>query len=70
MLAIGAFSNLLVGYATKLSRSGHILLLVLPLVISVSFFLVSDLDSPRGGVIRVAPVDLVNLSQSLHHSTH
>ena len=66
MMGIGAFSNLLVGYATKPTRGGRLLLLVLPLVIAISFFLVSDMDSPRGGIIRIPPVDLISLSQSLH----
>ena len=65
MIVIALFANLLVGYATKRSRSGNLLLLVLPVIISVSFFLVSDIDSPRGGIIRVEPVDLISLSQSL-----
>ena len=29
------------------------LFMVLPLVVAVSFFLIADIDSPRGGVIRV-----------------
>lgn len=66
MILIAMFSNGLVGYATKRSRSGNILLLVLPIVVSVSFFLVGDIDSPRGGIIRLNPVDLQSLSQSLH----
>jgi hypothetical protein len=35
-------------------------------VISISFFLIADIDSPRGGIIRVKPQNLVSLSQSLH----
>jgi hypothetical protein len=38
---------------------------VVPIAVSVSLFLMSDLDSPRGGVIRVAPQNLASLSQSL-----
>ncbi len=68
MITIALFANLLMGYATKPSRSGNLLLLVLPLLISVSFFLVSDIDSPRGGIIRVVPVDLISLSRQLHGS--
>lgn len=67
LIAIGLFANLLVGYASKRSRGGKLLLVVLPLVVSVAFFLISDMDSPRGGVIRVQPVDLLSLSQSFHH---
>jgi hypothetical protein len=65
MIAIAVFANLLVGYATRRSKSGNLLLLVLPLIVSVSFFLISDLDSPRGGAIKIPPVDLISLSQSI-----
>jgi hypothetical protein len=37
----------------------------LPFVIAVAFFLISDIDSPRRGVIRVLPQNLISLSQSL-----
>jgi len=39
--------------------------LVLPLVVSIAFFLIADIDSPRHGVIRVIHQNLVSLSQSL-----
>jgi hypothetical protein len=41
------------------------LMLVLPFIVSISFFLIADIDSPRGGVIRVQPQNLVSLSRSL-----
>jgi hypothetical protein len=65
MIAIALFANLLVGFATERSRSGNLLLLVLPIIVAVSFFLISDIDSPRSGLIRVPPVDLQSLSQSI-----
>ncbi len=65
MIVIAVFANLLVGYSINRSRMGNLLLLVVPLIVSISFFLISDIDSPRGGVIRVPPVDLISLSQSL-----
>jgi len=40
-------------------------LLVLPLVVSISFFLIADIDSPRGGLIRVSPQNLAALAESL-----
>jgi hypothetical protein len=67
MVAISLVANILVGYATKRSRSGNLLLLVMPALIAISFFLISDIDSPRGGIIRIPPRDLISLSQSLHH---
>jgi len=39
--------------------------LIVPVAVSVSFFMIADLDSPRGGAIRVTPQNLSSLSQSL-----
>jgi hypothetical protein len=63
VLAIAIFCNLLVGYASQ--RRGKSLLLVLPLAVSTSFFLIADIDSPRHGLIHVVPQNLISLSQSL-----
>ena len=38
----------------------------LPLAISISLFLIADIDSPRAGLIRVAPANLLHLSETLH----
>ncbi len=66
MIIIALFANGLVGYATRRSRDGKLMLLVLPVLLSVAFFLIADIDSPRGGIIRVPPLDLQALSQQLH----
>jgi hypothetical protein len=64
MMALMAIScNLLVGYSKR--RKAESLLFILPFVISVAFFLIADLDSPRGGVIRVHPQNLLATSQSM-----
>src|SRR5215468_7532111 len=41
------------------------LLLVLPLVVAIAFFLIADIDSPRRGLIHVKPQNLLSLAQSL-----
>jgi hypothetical protein len=56
--------NVLIGYRAR--RTDWIVYLVMPVAVSVSLFLISDLDSPRGGTIRVVPHNLISLSQSLH----
>jgi hypothetical protein len=38
---------------------------IVPIAVSICFFLIADLDSPRGGIIRMTPVNLSTLSQSL-----
>lgn len=66
MAAIAVCCNLLVGYGARPGRTKAYLLLVLPLVVSVAFYLIADLDSPRRGIIRVQPQNLLSLSRSLH----
>ena len=63
MAAIAICCNILLGYGAH--RKGILLFLVLPLAVSISFFLIADIDSPRRGLIRVQPQNLINLSQSL-----
>jgi hypothetical protein len=65
MAAIAICSNLLIGYGVRTAERKATLLLVLPLVVSISFFLISDIDSPRGGIIHVPPLNLTSLSRSL-----
>jgi hypothetical protein len=62
MAAIAICCNLLVGYGAR-RRDWHIFL-ILPIAVSLAFFLISDIDSPRGGAIRVAPHNLISVSES------
>ena len=70
MLAVALFANFLVGFAANQAKARNLLLYVLPLIVSLSFFLIADIDSPRGGIILVKPVDLISLSESLHRDQH
>ena len=65
MIAIAFCCNLLVGYGARSGGARSGLLFVLPLVISIAFLLISDIDSPRRGFIHVVPQNLESLSQSL-----
>jgi len=65
MVLIAVCSNVLVGYGAKSLKAGAILHLVLPLMVAISFALIADIDSPRGGVIRVNPQNLVSLADTL-----
>jgi len=66
MLAIAICCNLLIGYGARRGEAKAVLLLVLPLIVSISFSLIANIDSPRGGLVRVHPQNLASLSQSLH----
>ena len=41
------------------------LLVLFPLVVAISFFLIADIDSPRSGIIHVSPQNLFILAESL-----
>ena len=63
LVAIAILCNLLIGYTSRQRRPG--LFLILPLAVSISLFLIADIDSPRHGLIRMAPQNLIALSQAL-----
>lgn len=65
MVAIAICCNVLVGYGMRSVTRGAELLLVLPLVVSIAFMLIADIDTPRHGVIRVIPQNLISLAESL-----
>ena len=61
MVAIAVGCSMLVGFHAR----GRRFFLVVPLVVSLAFCLIADIDSPRGGAIRVRPQNLLSLSSSL-----
>ncbi len=63
MAATAICCNLLIGYGAH--RTDRRIFLIVPIAVSIAFFLISDIDSPRGGSILVAPQNLLSLSQSL-----
>jgi hypothetical protein len=65
MLIIAVGSTLLAGVGAKSTKSLSRVLLILPLVLSVAFYLIADLDSPRRGLICVTPQNLLILSSQL-----
>jgi hypothetical protein len=65
MIAIAICCNVLVGYGAHGKRLRSTVFLILPLFVSIAFLLISDIDSPRGGMIHVHPQNLISLAQSL-----
>lgn len=63
MVTISTGSCWLIGFRAR--RTDWLAFSVVPFAVSVSFFLMSDLDSPLGGAIRIAPQNLTSLSQSI-----
>jgi hypothetical protein len=61
---IAIAGNLLLGLSEK--RRSAATLVILPVIVSIPFFLIADIDSPRAGVIRVVPVNLIAHAQSMN----
>jgi hypothetical protein len=63
LITISVFCNLLIGYGVRLKS--ELLFLILPIVLSISLFLIADIDSPRRGVIHIRAQNLESLAESL-----
>ena len=61
LIAISLFCNVLIGYRAHARRASS--LLVLPIALSITLFLIADIESPRGGVIRVQPSNLQSVAE-------
>jgi hypothetical protein len=64
MGAIALCCSVLMAFAERDARPW--LVSVLPTILAIAFFLMADIDSPRNGIIRVLPHNLLSLSQSLN----
>jgi hypothetical protein len=64
MVLIAALCSAMIGYSGGRNRSRSATLFILPLIVSISLFLIADIDSPRGGIIQVVPQNLVSLRAS------
>ena len=66
MSLIALLCNVMVGYAARGATVGSLLLIILPVLLAIAFLLIADIDSPRGGVIRVSAQNLLSLSEQIH----
>ena len=67
---IAISGNLMVGLYLRRLGSHRSLLMVLPAIVSLSFLLIADIDSPRGGLIHVKPENLISVAESLHSGAY
>ena len=65
MAAVAICSNFLIGYDSHHAGARAFRLVILPFVLCIAFYAIADIDSPRRGVIRVHPQNLISLAQSL-----
>ena len=65
MFAIALCCAYLVGFTAHHVEGKPHRYFILPMIVAVAFLLIADIDSPRGGVIRIHPQNLESLAQSL-----
>ena len=66
MLAVAIGCNLLFGYSARRPTEERTReFLILPLIVSIAFVLIAEMDTPGCGLIRVHPVNLEHLIRSL-----
>ncbi|MBV8683900.1 MAG: hypothetical protein JO111_13580 [Caulobacteraceae bacterium] len=60
---VAVVANVLLGYGEEHKHRST--LTILPFIVSAAFFLISDVDSPNYGLIRMPPNNLIALAQTL-----
>lgn len=65
MLAVALCSNFLIGYTSHSTSVRLMRLIILPLILCIAFYAIADIDTPRRGIIRVHPQNLISLADSL-----
>ena len=65
MIVMAMLGNVMVGYSFGRAGRRPLFLLILPVLLSIAFLLIADIDSPRSGVIHVAPQNLLALLPTL-----
>ncbi|HEY4166160.1 MAG TPA: hypothetical protein VGM96_05265 [Reyranella sp.] len=65
MGGIAFLCNVLIGYGARTALRRTPLLLILPVFVALAFTLIFDIDTPRLGLVKVVPQNLVALKESL-----
>jgi hypothetical protein len=65
MFVIAVLCNAMIGYAEGKLKRRLVMPIILPVIVSISFYLIGDIDSPRSGLVLVVPRNLLSLEASL-----
>lgn len=55
--------NVLIGYSQRGTSRARVI--VVPLLVAISLCLIEEIDTPRAGMVRIAPENLLTLSQTV-----
>jgi len=64
LMIIAACACMLTGLGARAPKSR--LHYIPPLLVSIAFFLIADIENPRVGIIRVYPTDLIAAADTIH----
>jgi hypothetical protein len=65
MLTISILCEHLLGYTARCDVGRARRRFALPLIVSITFFLIAEIDSPNGGIVRVQPLNLERFLSSV-----
>jgi hypothetical protein len=65
MIVIAVTCSAMVGYNAHQPTGEFRVVFILPAIVAVSFLLIADMASPRLGLIRVAPENLMSMANSM-----
>ncbi len=65
MTAMGLCASAMIGFGVRSARFFSALSPMLPFVLALAFGMIADIDSPRGGLIHVYPVNLLSTLASM-----
>jgi hypothetical protein len=65
MFVIAVLCNGMIGYREGKRKLRFIRPIILPVIVSIAFYMIADIDSPRSGTVLVVPQNLLSLAASL-----
>lgn len=67
LVAFAFFANGLIGYNIRGIRGENLIIIILPVLTTASFYLISEIDIPGDGLLRVGPEMLLRLQVPAEH---
>jgi hypothetical protein len=65
LCVLGGVATAMIGYRFRMAKQHYMLMLIMPGIVAIAFFLIADIDCPTGGVIRIMPENLQALAPTL-----
>lgn len=65
LITFAFFTNMLIGYNIRGTKGRNWLMLILPILTTLSLFIIADIDTPGEGVINFSPTNLLSIKQDL-----